>query len=566
METGVRRVLKRINSLLAAVLISATGVAAAEVSLDAARLDLEMRMQTRVEESLGKILPSGQFVVVVRIDPMPAPVQAAKSDPGEAYFLPGVPARRSVDDTGAKIQNLTDSLRPDSALFQRFIKRILVTLVVDKDLPDDTLGKIRDLTRQMLSLDPARGDSLDIQRTVFNKPADQMLVPTAIQRVQRELKSYWVLISLGIVLFCITVFILFVFGPLRDFLNKFVAVLPTLKADDRGARMARNGFDPQQAFQYMPQPFALPNNSGGGNANSNFSGSLQVENPNKTMLPFGFIREDHLANLAILLSRETPEKAAVVLGYLPPEWISKILERLDQTMQSEVASSLATTRQLLPEQVEDIEQDLKRRLDYLVGGPERIIAVYESLEPDAQRRMLESLREGRPELAEELRNRTMLFEDLEKLEPSALKALLREIDLQTLVMALRGVADSLKQRVLEHMSEGKAQIVREELELSEGNGGKATMDAQRKVVMVAKRLEREGQINIPQVEGSVPTARYGGSLRSTLKLPTGVEVESDGAAAEATPVDDADTEDFRTKMRRIMSRGDDDQDAAGTGT
>lgn len=556
---------KRISALIAALLVTAAGAAMAEVSLDAARLDLEMRMQQRVEESLGKILPSGQFVVVVRIDPMPAPVQPAKQDPAEVYFLPGVPARRSVDDTGQKIQNLADSIKPDSALFQRFIKRILVTLVVDKDLPDDTLSKIRDLTRQMLSLDPARGDTLDIQRTVFNKPADQTMAPTGIQKVQRELKSYWVIIALAIVLFCITVLILFVFGPLRDFLTKFVAVLPTLKPDDRGARMARNGFDPQQAFPFMPQPYALPNNSGGGNANSSFSGSLQVENPNKTTLPFGFIREDHLANLAILLSRETPEKAAVVLGYLPPEWISRILERLDQTMQSEVASSLATTRQLLPEQVEDIEQDLKRRLDYLVGGPERIIAVYESLEPDAQRRMLDSLRESRPELAEELRNRTMLFEDLEKLEPSALKSLLREIDLQTLVLALRGVADSLKQRVLEHMSEGKAQIVREELELSEGNGGRATVDAQRKVVMIAKRLEREGQINIPQVEGSVPTARYGSTLRSTLKLPTGLEVETDGAAAEATPVEEGETEDFRTKMRRIMSRGDDDQDATGTG-
>ena len=557
---GEATVWKRTSALAAGLLVVA-GIAFAEVSLDAARLDLEMRMQQRVEEALGKILPSGQFVVVIRIEPMPAPVQKEKAAPGEAYFLPGVPVRHNIDGSGEQIQNLVDTLKPDSTMFQRFIKRITVTLVVDKDLPDDTVSKVRDLTRQMLSLDAARGDTLDVQRTTFNKPADQSMAPTSIQKVQRELKSYWIIISLALILFCIMVFILFVFGPLRDFLNKFVAVLPTLKAEDRGASMGRPSFDPA-AFPYMQPTYALPNAAG--NANSSFSGSLQVENPNKTTLPFGFIREDHLANLAILLSRETPEKAAVVLGYLPPDWISRVLSRLEPSLQSEVAANLATTRQLLPEQVEDIEQDLKRRLDYLVGGPDRIIAVYESLEPEAQRRMLDSLRESRPELAEELRSRTMMFEDLEKLEPAALKALLRELDLQTLVVALRGAAESLRNRVLEHMSQGKAQIVREELELSDGNGGRPTVEAQRKIVLIAKRLEREGQINIPQIEGSVPTARYG-SLRSSLKLPTGLEVETEGSAPE-TNVEDTGTEDFRARMRRIMSREESapGQDATGT--
>jgi flagellar motor switch protein FliG len=80
---------------------------------------------------------------------------------------------------------------------------------------------------------------------------------------------------------------------------------------------------------------------------------LQVENPNKITLPFSFIREDNLGNLSILLSRETPEKAAVVLGYLPPEWISRVLMRIDPGLQNEIASHLATTRQLLPEQAVD---------------------------------------------------------------------------------------------------------------------------------------------------------------------------------------------------------------------
>src|SRR5262249_136889 len=147
------------------------------------------------------------------------------------------------------------------------------------------------------------------------------------------------------------------------------------------------------------QALGLPAPQGGGPGGANFSGSLQVENPSRRTTPFSFIREDHLSNLAILLERESPEKSAVVLGYLPTDWISKLMGRLDPRLQMEITGHLATTRQLLPEQVEDIEQDLKRRLDYLIGGPERLSAVYESLDPEAQKRMLDNLRANRPDIA-----------------------------------------------------------------------------------------------------------------------------------------------------------------------
>ncbi len=517
---------------------------AAQTTLDSERMDLEMRMQQRVEEALGRMLPPGQFVVVIRVEPVASAAAKPedKKDPAaDQFYLPGVPARRLLTDPSDGMKDLVESLKPETKmLFQRFISRITVILLLDKDLPTDVVDRVRSLTREMLSLDDTRGDTMEIQRTAFNKPQDQPLTLSGIQRVQKELKSYWLIILLVLVVFCIMVFILFMFGPLRDFLNKFVQVLPTLKPNDppRGARQV---FDAPQ-FPYMQAPYALPGGGGGGSNASNFSGSLQVENPNKQITPFGFIREDHLGNLALLLARETPEKAAVVLGYLPPEWISRVLERMDPRLQTDVATSLATTRQLLPEQVEDIEQELKRRLDYLIGGPDRIFAVYESLEPEAQRRMYESLKESRPELAEDLRSRTMLFEDLDRLDSPALKSLLREVEIQTLVMALRGAAPAFRDRVLEHVSQGKALIVREELELSEGSGGRATLDAQRKMVQIAKRLEREGQITIPVIEGSAPTARYGVGTPGGADLP------------ETPDAGGGDLDSMRERFRQMMGK------------
>ncbi len=532
----------------------------AELSLDSERLDLEMRMQKRVEEALGKILPAGQFVVVIRVEPLAKSNETTESGGGEGddnvgFYLPGVPVKKSFDSTGNQMQNLVDTLKPESKIFQKFIRRIQVTLVVDQDAPDDVVSKIRDLTRQMLSLDAARGDTLDIQRTVFAKQVEVQTTPTGILKVQKELKSYWLLVSLTLILFCIGVFFLFMFGPLRGFLNNFVQILPTLKPQEQ----ARRGMEMPMMAGYM-SPYGLPPAPAPANPAAAFSGSLQVENPNKTTLPFGFIREDHLGNLAILLSRESPENAAVVLGYLPPEWISRVLARMDGPMQSDVAAHLATTRQLLPEQVEDIEQDLKRRLDYLVGGPDRIFAVYESLDPEAQRRMLESLKDSRPEIVEELRQRTLLFEDLERLDDAALKAVLREVDLQTIVLSLRGVTPNLKKHILDHMSEGKAEIVRQELELNEGaTAGKAAMDAQRKVILIAKRLEREGQINFPHIADAPPSFRYGPSLRSTLKLPPGMQIEEAISSESAAPAETkpAKEEDIADKIKKFMTRRND---------
>ncbi len=541
--------------------------AAIDTSLDGERLNLETQMQRRVEEALSKMLESWQFVVVIRVEPI-AKITATKEaapDDTDGFFLPGVPSNKRMDGSADAIRKLTDQLRPDKEVYHRFIKRITVTLVLDKSVTPELVTKVRDLTRQMIGLDPGRGDTLDIQQTSFPKPATATVVVdnTGISKLQQRLRDYSLLIGLSLLLFCVVVFFLFIFGPLRGFLNRLVQILPTLKPVDNGDR-GRFG-DSTILPALMAQSLGLPGPGGGGGGGpANFSGSLQVENPNKRTTPFGFIREDHLSNLGVLLSRETPEKAAVVLGYLPTDWIIKVLSKMEPMAQTEVTNHLATTRQLLPEQVEDIEQDLKRRLDYLIGGPDRIYSVYESLDPEAQRRMLENLKITRPDMADELRRRTFLFEDLEKMEVSSMKAVLREVDLQTLVMSLKGMPEDFISKILEHLSEGKAEIVKQELELSDAKPGKATLEAQRKIAMIARRLEKEGQVEIAQIDDSAPQTRYGPSLRSTIKLPPGLAIrESEKTPTEEGQVVEVDNS-IQDRIRRFMGRKSGDQRFPGS--
>jgi FliG C-terminal domain len=146
-----------------------------------------------------------------------------------------------------------------------------------------------------------------------------------------------------------------------------------------------------------------------------------------------------------------------------------------------------------------------------------------------------------------------LFEDLEKLEPSALKAVLREVDLQTLVMSLRGVSESFRLKVLENMTAGKAEIVKEELDLSDGTAGKPTLDAQRKISLIARRLQKEGHINIPQVDNGLPSSRFGNSLKSALKLPSDIHVEEDTLPPEKAEIMESPA-DIEDRIRKFMNR------------
>jgi hypothetical protein len=99
------------------------------------------------------------------------------------------------------------------------------------------------------------------------------------------------------------------------------------------------------------------------------------------------------------------------------------------------------------------------------------------------------------------------------------------------------------------MSQGKSEIVRQELELSDASAaGKTTAEAQRKVINIAKRLEREGQIHVPTVDNNAPATRYGPSLRSTLKLPPGLRRSGDVIPAETK------NEDIKDRIKRFMDR------------
>ncbi len=554
-----------------AVLIGCVGAfisapIAANSSWDGERLALEMSIQKRVEDALVKIIPADQFVLVVRVEPWTQPMESsAGAEADSGFSLPGVPERQKFDG-GNDVKKLVESLKPESPMFRRFIRRLTVTLVLDQSLSEETVSRVRDLTSEMIGIDVGRGDTLEIQRTAFQRPVPAVVVDTNFSRLQKSLQNYWLLISLALIMFCVTIFFLFIFGPFRGFLNRFVQVLPTLKSGDQGSRYSRMNQDMPYPPQMMgQQPYGyLPPLLAGAAAPASFSGSLQVENPNKTIVPFGFIREDHLGNLAILLSRETPERAAIVLGYLPPDWISRILTRIDPQLQSDITTHLATTKQLLPEQVEDIEQDLKRRLDYLIGGPDRIFAIYESLDPEAQKRMMDSLKLVRPEVADELRQKSLIFEDLEKLDVQALKAVLREVDLQTLVVSLPGVSEFLKNRILENVSQGKADIIKEELELNALLPGKATSDAQKKVMMVARRLEKEGHIQIPQVSGAIANQRVSLSPKSTLRFPPDAKVEDAIITGENKEGSPKSKDGIEERIRRFMSRREPDRERFGS--
>ncbi|OVE77106.1 hypothetical protein BVX98_03525, partial [bacterium F11] len=127
-----------------------------------------------------------------------------------------------------------------------------------------------------------------------------------------------------------------------------------------------------------------------------------------------------------------------------------------------------------------------------------------------------------------------------------------EVDLQTLVLSLRGQSESFRKKIMDHLSTGKAELVLEELEFSGGPVGKASSDAQRKITTLVRRLEKEGQIEIPRSEATVPLSRYGSSLKSSLKLPEGFNPDEPQTPEVILPNEEG--QDIEARIRAFMSR------------
>ncbi|MFC0301426.1 flagellar motor switch protein FliG [Virgibacillus soli] len=229
--------------------------------------------------------------------------------------------------------------------------------------------------------------------------------------------------------------------------------------------------------------------------------SLQVR-------PFDFARKADPQQVLNFIQNEHPQTIALVLSYLEPEQAGQILSELSQEVQADIASRIATMDSTSPEIISQIEQVLERNIstsyteDYTqTGGIQAVVEVLNGVDRSTERTILDALEIREPELAEEIKKRMFVFEDIVILDNRAIQRVIREVENDDLQLALKVASEEVKDLIFKNMSQRMAETFKEEMEFMGPVRLRDVEEAQTRIVAVIRRLEDIGEIVIARGGG-----------------------------------------------------------------
>jgi flagellar motor switch protein FliG len=210
-------------------------------------------------------------------------------------------------------------------------------------------------------------------------------------------------------------------------------------------------------------------------------------------LPFSFVKERHLGDLAYLLREEPVPAVAVVVNYLEPELATRLMDLLPKDKQVEVAMSLSRTTNVSPEKVEKFEATIKSRLDYVLGGDEKLSSILNLSGDDVRDRVMHTLQETDAETAERMKRKVKSFEGIMRgMGPQSVRALYRQMEPTVFAQVLKSSPADIQKKVLESLSEGAAERMKEEMDLTKPLNKNRMRREKLKILTVVRKMTRAG--------------------------------------------------------------------------
>ena len=217
--------------------------------------------------------------------------------------------------------------------------------------------------------------------------------------------------------------------------------------------------------------------------------------------PFDFVRRTDPAHLLNFIQSEHPQTIALILSYLDSQKSSLIIGALPQGIQADVAKRIATMDRTSPEVLREVERVLERKLSTLAsedytsaGGIDTIVEMLNLVDRGTERNIIEELEDEDPELAEEIKKRMFVFEDIVLLDDRSIQKVLREVDAQELARALKAVDAEVQDKIYRNMSKRAASLLREDMDFMGPIRLKDVEESQQKIVGIIRKLEEQGEI------------------------------------------------------------------------
>ncbi|MCL6563171.1 MAG: flagellar motor switch protein FliG [Firmicutes bacterium] len=219
--------------------------------------------------------------------------------------------------------------------------------------------------------------------------------------------------------------------------------------------------------------------------------------------PFEVLRKADPAQVLAFVQNEHPQTIAVLLAYMDPAQASQVLSALPDELKGEVARRIAVMDRVSPEMIKEIEALIEKRLQTLsveevgiAGGIQSLVPIISNADRTAERTILSRLEEDDPELAEEVRARLFVFENIVQLDDRSIQKVLRRVDNKTLATALKGTAEEVSQKVFRNLSQKAAELLRDDMAVMGPVRIRDVEQAQREIIHVIRQLEEQGEIVI----------------------------------------------------------------------
>ena len=221
-------------------------------------------------------------------------------------------------------------------------------------------------------------------------------------------------------------------------------------------------------------------------------------------MPFQFLHRADPAQLRSFIMDEHPQVIALVLAHMTPDKASLLLSGLPPEKQAEVAHRIAVMDRTSPDIVRAVEATLERRLSSMlqpnemsqVGGLDPLVDIINRSDRSTERQIVEGLEALDPTLADAVKSRMFMFEDIVTIEDRSIQLVLREVDTAELALALKGVAENVRDKITRNLSERAATNLIEEVELLGAVRLSQVEEAQQNIIRTIRSLEEQGQIMI----------------------------------------------------------------------
>lgn len=205
--------------------------------------------------------------------------------------------------------------------------------------------------------------------------------------------------------------------------------------------------------------------------------------------------------VAEIIRLEHPQIIAIVLAYLDSDHASEILAYLPDRLRPDLIMRIASLDGVQPQALKELDEIMEKQFSgqasiqsSAVGGMKAAADILNFLDASAENEIMDNIKEANTDLGDQIQDLMFVFDNLEEVEGPGMQALLREVSTDTLVLALKGASEGVKNKIFGNMSKRAGEMLRDDLE-SKGPVRVSEMEAaQKEILNIARRLAESGDM------------------------------------------------------------------------